>query len=61
MIVINLYSEFLSNQLVCKKRGSHDALQQDPGLGFQGPGLWSRAPMSISQDTVKMHIQKLGL
>ena len=56
MIVIKLYSKFLSSQLVCKKRGSHDALQQDPDLDFGGPGLWSRAPMSISQDIIKMHI-----
>lgn len=53
---MKLYPKFLSSQLVCKKRGSHGALQQDPGLGGGGP-----APMSISQDRIKMHIWKLGL
>jgi len=57
MVVINLYLKFLSSQLVCKKRGSYSALQQDPGVGFGGPGLWSRTPLSISQDVINMHIQ----
>lgn len=33
---------------------------QDSGWGFWGAGLWSRAPLSISQNIIKMHIEKLG-
>lgn len=42
---------FLSSQFAEREH------QQDSGLGFGGPGLWTRAPMSISQDIIKMHIQ----